>query len=88
MCVLGVVILDRIGVLFTMVYIPSCDTVAHVYLGSSVGRPHALRAKSRGFESRPGQKKKKRGFFSFYFYCILISKDGCEKGRGTPRSWT
>ena len=27
-------------------------------------------------------------FFSVSFNLLLISKDGCEKGRGTPRSWT
>ena len=48
--------------MFTMVkfYIPSCDIVAHVYLGSSVGRSHALRAESPGFEPRLV------GFFSLF----------------------
>ena len=41
-------------------YIPSCDIVAHVYLGSSVGTSHAFRAESRRFESRPV------GFFSLF----------------------
>ena len=40
----------RIMRMFTMVkcYIPSCDIVAHIYLGSSVGRSHAFRADSPG----------------------------------------
>ena len=62
------------------VYIPSRDIVVHVYLGSSVGRSHAFRAESRRFESRPVGF-----FFSVYYYFLLISKDGCEKGRCDPK---
>ena len=71
-------------------YIPSCDIVAHVFLSGLVGRAQVCRAEGSGFESGSGKKKKKRsGAFSlFLYYCILISKDGCEKGRVTPRSWT
>ena len=72
-----------------VLYIPSCDSVAHVLLSGLVGRAQGWRAEGSEFESGPGKKKKKKGFFSpFSFYCILISKDGCEKGRVTPRSWT
>ena len=83
MRLLGVVIFRSLMYIMVNVYIPSCGIVVHVYLGSSVGRSHALRAESPGFESRPVGF-----FFSVYFYFLLISKDGCEKGRVTPRSWT
>ena len=70
-------------------YILSCDGVACVFLSGLVGSEQAWRAKGSEFESGSGKKKKKkRGFFSLSYYCLLISKDGCEKGRVTPRSWT
>ena len=71
-------------------YIPSCDSAACVFLSGLVGRAHGWRAEGSGFESGPGKKKKKEKvlFLSYSYYCILISKDGCEKGRVTPRSWT
>ena len=69
------------------ILIPSCDCVAHVFLGGLVGSAQDWRAESRGFESGPG-KKKKKGFFSHLLLLYIISKDGCEKGRVAPRSWT
>ena len=70
------------------VYIPSCDSLANVYLDGLVGSAHGWKPEGPEFDPGPGKKKKKRLFLSYSSYCILISKDGCEKGRVTPRSWT
>ena len=73
--------------LFAMVqcyiYIPSCDSVAHVF-------PRGLVVVCMIREWRvPGSiPAVAKDFFFHSYYCILISKDGCEKGRVAPRSWT
>ena len=48
----------------SLCYIPSCDSVAHVYLDGLVGSAHGWRAEGSGFDPGPGKKKKKKGFFS------------------------
>ena len=71
----------------SLCYIPSYDDLAYVYLYGLVGSAHGWKAEGPRFDPGPGKKKKKRLFLSYSYYCIL-SKDGCEKGRVTPRSWT
>ena len=53
-----------------MVYIPSSDSVAHVFLSGLVGRVQDWRAEGSGFESGSGKKKKKWGFFSLSFTIV------------------
>ena len=66
-----------------MLYIPSFDSFAHVF-------PRGLVVVRMCGERRvPGSiPAVAKDFFFHSYYCILISKDGCEKGHGTPRSWT
>ena len=53
-----------------------------MFLSGLVGRASAWSAKGAGSNlALPG-------FFFSVSYYFLLSKDGCEKGRGTPRSWT
>ena len=64
-------------------YIPSCDSVACAFVSGLVVRASDWKADG------PGSNLALAGFFSSVsYYFLLISKDGCEKGRVTPRSWT
>ena len=48
-----------------LLYIPSCDSVAHVFLSGLVGSAQDWRAGGSGFDPGSGKKKKKKkGFFS------------------------
>ena len=68
----------------SLCYIPSCDEPANVYLDGLVGSAHGWKAEGSGFDPGPGKKKKKA--FSLLLLLLYIkSKDGCEKGHGTPK---
>ena len=65
-----------------MLYIPICDCVVYLFLHGLVGSAHAREQRVPG--SIPDLIIAGIFFFVSY-YCILISKDGCEKGRCDPK---